>query len=99
MRRMANCGPLDRRSVLLRRKIARGIELPLLSWRHFPPRTSLVGSWNMKLYERCANEIAEMIRSGMLRPGDRLPSVRAASAARGLSRSTVFEAYYSLEAR
>ena len=53
----------------------------------------------MKLYERCANEIAEMIRSGMLRPGDRLPSVRAASAARGLSRSTVFEAYYSLEAR
>ncbi|VTU16445.1 aminotransferase-like domain-containing protein [Variovorax sp. RA8] len=53
----------------------------------------------MKLYERCANEIAELIRTGMLRPGDRLPSVRATSAARGLSRSTVFEAYYLLETR
>ncbi|MDM0118156.1 PLP-dependent aminotransferase family protein, partial [Variovorax sp. J22R133] len=40
-----------------------------------------------------------MIRSGMLRPGDRLPSVRAASAARGLSRTTIFEAYYLLETR
>lgn len=53
----------------------------------------------MNLYERCANEIAELIRSGMLRPGDRLPSVRAASAARGLSRTTIFEAYYLLETR
>ncbi|MET0542977.1 MAG: PLP-dependent aminotransferase family protein [Variovorax sp.] len=51
------------------------------------------------LYERCANEIAELIRAGMLRPGDRLPSVRAASAARGLSRTTIFEAYYLLETR
>ncbi|MDM0116454.1 GntR family transcriptional regulator, partial [Variovorax sp. J22R133] len=50
----------------------------------------------MNLYERCANEIAALIRSGMLRPGDRLPSVRAASAARGLSRTTIFEAYYLL---
>jgi DNA-binding transcriptional MocR family regulator len=53
----------------------------------------------MTLYERCANEIAELIRSGMLRPGDRLPSVRAASSARGLSRATIFEAYYLLETR
>ncbi|MDM0047539.1 PLP-dependent aminotransferase family protein [Variovorax sp. J22R115] len=53
----------------------------------------------MNLYERYANEIAELIRSGMLRPGDRLPSVRAASAARGLSRTTIFEAYYLLETR
>ncbi|VTU29471.1 putative HTH-type transcriptional regulator YdcR [Variovorax sp. RA8] len=53
----------------------------------------------MKLYERCANEIAELIRTRMLRPGDRLPSVRAAIAARGLSRSTVFEAYCLLETR
>jgi DNA-binding transcriptional MocR family regulator len=53
----------------------------------------------MTLYERCANEIAELIRSGILRPGDRLPSVRAASATRGLSRTTIFEAYYLLETR
>ncbi|MDM0045972.1 PLP-dependent aminotransferase family protein [Variovorax dokdonensis] len=53
----------------------------------------------MNLYERYADEIAELIRSGMLRPGDRLSSVRAASAARGLSRTTIFEAYYLLETR
>lgn len=53
----------------------------------------------MKLYERCANDIAELIRNNTLRPGDRLPSVREASAARGVSRSTVFQAYYLLEAR
>ncbi|WP_284691287.1 aminotransferase-like domain-containing protein [Agrilutibacter solisilvae] len=35
----------------------------------------------------------------MLQPGERLPSVRQASAARGLSPSTVFQAYYLLEAR
>ncbi|MBU1358863.1 MAG: PLP-dependent aminotransferase family protein [Gammaproteobacteria bacterium] len=51
----------------------------------------------MKLYERCANDIAELIRSGVLRPGDKLPSVRDASLARSMSRSTIFEAYYLLE--
>src|SRR4029079_10132632 len=51
------------------------------------------------LYERFAHEIAELVYRGALRPGDRLPSVREASAAQGLSRSTVFAAYYLLEAR
>lgn len=51
----------------------------------------------MKLYESCANNIAELIRHGVLRPGDKLPSVRDASLARGVSRSTVFQAYYLLE--
>lgn len=50
-------------------------------------------------YERYADEIAELIRRQTLRAGDRLPSVRQASAARGISPSTVFEAYYLLEAR
>ncbi|MBS0426546.1 MAG: PLP-dependent aminotransferase family protein [Proteobacteria bacterium] len=50
-------------------------------------------------YERYADEIAELIRSQALRAGDRLPSVRQASASRGISPSTVFEAYYLLEAR
>ncbi len=53
----------------------------------------------MKLYETYAAELAESIRQGVLKPGDRLPSVRQASAGRGISPSTVFEAYYLLEAR
>lgn len=53
----------------------------------------------MKRYERYAEEIAELIRSGTLRPGERLPSVRQASASRRISPATVFEAYYRLEAR
>ena len=53
----------------------------------------------MKRYERYAEEIVELIRTQALRPGDRLPSVRQASASRRISPSTVFEAYYLLEAR
>ena len=53
----------------------------------------------MKRYEEYAAEIAERIESGELLAGDRLPSVRVASAGRGISPSTVFEAYYLLEAR
>ena len=53
----------------------------------------------MKRYERYADEIAESIRTGVLAPGDRLPSVRQATASRGISPSTVFQAYYQLEAR
>ena len=53
----------------------------------------------LKRYERYAAEISELIRTQALRPGDRLPSVRQASASRRISASTVFEAYYLLEAR
>ena len=53
----------------------------------------------MKRYEALAEEVAESIRRRLLKPGDRLPSVRQASAARGVSPSTVFQAYYLLEAR
>ncbi len=53
----------------------------------------------MKRYEALAEEIAESIATGQLRPGDRVPSVREASRSRGVSPSTVFEAYYLLEAR
>lgn len=53
----------------------------------------------MKLYEAFAEEIAQSIRAGVMKRGDRLPSVRQASASRGVSPSTVFEAYYLLEAR
>ncbi|WP_067651632.1 PLP-dependent aminotransferase family protein [Dokdonella koreensis] len=53
----------------------------------------------MKRYEALAEAIAESIRSGVLRPGDRMPSVRQASISREVSPSTVFQAYYLLEAR
>jgi DNA-binding transcriptional MocR family regulator len=53
----------------------------------------------MKRYEALAHDITESIAAGLLRPGDRLPSVRETSQSRGVSASTVFEAYYLLEAR
>ena len=53
----------------------------------------------MKRYERYADEIAQLIKTQVLRPGDRLPSVRQASASRKISPSTVFQAYYLLEGR
>lgn len=53
----------------------------------------------MKRYERLTEEITASILSGLLQAGDRLPSVRQTSASRGVSPSTVFKAYYLLEAR
>ena len=53
----------------------------------------------MKRYESLAGDIAHSIRDGLLKPGQRLPSVRQAAAARQVSPSTVFQAYYLLEAR
>ena len=53
----------------------------------------------MKRYETLAADIAASIRQGLLKPGDRLPSVRQASASRHVSPATVFEAYYLLEAQ
>jgi DNA-binding transcriptional MocR family regulator len=53
----------------------------------------------LKRYEKLADEIAQSIRNGVLCRGDKLPSVRQASSSRGVSPSTVFQAYYLLEAR
>lgn len=53
----------------------------------------------MKRYETFADEIAGLIRSGVLAPGERIPSVRHASRTYGVSPSTVFQAYYLLEDR
>ncbi len=53
----------------------------------------------MKRYEQFADDIAELIRSGVLGPGQRLPSVRYASQTHRVSPSTVFQAYYLLERR
>jgi DNA-binding transcriptional MocR family regulator len=53
----------------------------------------------MKRYEKFADEIAELIRTGVLAPGQKVPSVRHASRTYGVSASTVFQAYYLLESR
>lgn len=50
-------------------------------------------------YQRYAEELEALIRLGELAPGARLPSVREASRQRRISPSTVFEAYYLLQAR
>jgi DNA-binding transcriptional MocR family regulator len=50
-------------------------------------------------YQQLAQEIEQQIVAGVLHVGDRLPSVRQACANRGVSPSTVFQAYYLLEAR
>jgi len=57
-------------------------------------------SWgDMKRYESLARNISDSILSGVLKFGDQLPSVRQASSSRGVSASTVFKAYYLLEAQ
>jgi molybdate-binding protein len=48
---------------------------------------------------RIADEIAESIAGGRLRPGDRLPSVRALAAERGCATATVVRAYAELQRR
>ena len=52
----------------------------------------------MTRYQQLTEEMAEAIRGGVLRPGERLPSVRVLCAQRGLSPATVFHAYSQLEA-
>src|SRR5690606_32880819 len=53
----------------------------------------------MKRYEKLAQDIAALIKSGVLAPGDRAPSVRHASKTYGVSPSTVQQAYFLLENR
>jgi len=49
------------------------------------------------LYERVAGKVAHQIRSGALRAGDRIPSVRQTSLDQSVSVSTVLQAYFLLE--
>ncbi|RMV80756.1 Transcriptional regulator, GntR family/aminotransferase, partial [Pseudomonas savastanoi pv. glycinea] len=52
---------------------------------------------SMKRYEKFAADISEMIRSGVLPAGEKVPSVRVASRTYSVSPATVFKAYYLLE--
>jgi DNA-binding transcriptional MocR family regulator len=52
---------------------------------------------NAFLYEQVAIELAELIRQGTFRPGERIPSVRQLSRQRKISITTVLQAYMMLE--
>ncbi|MDB6172354.1 MAG: GntR family transcriptional regulator [Chthoniobacteraceae bacterium] len=51
------------------------------------------------LYKQVAGKIQQLIQSGTLRPGDRIPSVRRASEQHGVSVTTTLQAYLELENR
>jgi DNA-binding transcriptional MocR family regulator len=51
------------------------------------------------LYEQVADKVEKLIRTGALRAGDRLPSVRRAGAQHGVSLTTAVQAYVTLENR
>jgi DNA-binding transcriptional regulator YhcF (GntR family) len=51
------------------------------------------------LYLQVAGKIELLIRSGTLRPGGRVPSVRRACAQHGVSLTTIVQAYLELENR
>jgi DNA-binding transcriptional MocR family regulator len=51
------------------------------------------------LYEQIAAKIEKLIRTGALRPGERIPSVRRAGAQHGVSVTTAAQAYLALEDR
>jgi DNA-binding transcriptional MocR family regulator len=51
------------------------------------------------LYEKVAGKISKLIRDGVLRPGDRIPSVRRASQQHRVSVTTAVQAYLALENR
>lgn len=51
----------------------------------------------MTLYEKIANQISEMIHTGVLKQTEKLPSLRKASQIYGVSPATVQQAYFLLE--
>ncbi len=53
----------------------------------------------MSRYQQLAEHTASLIARGVLRPGERLPSIRDACRAHGVSPITVTQAYYQLESR
>ena len=54
---------------------------------------------DQRLKTNVASAIEELIRSGALRPGERVPSIRRSSRQHGVSANTVVEAYLALENR
>jgi DNA-binding transcriptional MocR family regulator len=53
----------------------------------------------MTLYQQLAQQTAQLIDEGVLRPGERLPSIRSMCRSHGVSPITVMQAYGLLESR
>lgn len=53
----------------------------------------------MSLYQTLADDLARLIQTGVLRPGERLPSVRQSCQTHGVAPITVTQAYHQLESR
>lgn len=49
------------------------------------------------IFEQIQSQILRFIRAGVLKPGDRLPSVRALAQENGINPNTVSKAYIELE--
>src|SRR5947208_17095942 len=54
---------------------------------------------NVPLYVRIAETFTRQVATGVLRPGDRVPSLRKRSREQGVSLSTALQAYVWLENR
>src|ERR1700741_3039564 len=54
---------------------------------------------NVPLYVRIAEAFTRQVTTGVLRPGDRVPSLRKLSREQGVSLSTALQAYVWLENR
>src|ERR1700680_2002963 len=54
---------------------------------------------NVPLYVRIAETFTRQVATGVLRPGDRVPSLRKVSREQGVSLSTALQAYLWLENR
>jgi DNA-binding transcriptional MocR family regulator len=60
---------------------------------------SSAGSRKLPLYVRLADDLTRQVDRGILRQGDRVPSLRALSLRKGVSISTAMQAYLHLENR
>jgi DNA-binding transcriptional MocR family regulator len=60
---------------------------------------TLIGNNGQHIYQQIANNIEQLIMNEVLKVGDKLPSVRILSKEHGISMSTAFQAYYSLEGK
>ncbi len=61
--------------------------------------SSASGAAPQPLYKQIADSVAKMIHEGVLRPGERTPSLRAICDQHGVSMSTAVQAFVELESR
>ena len=78
--------------------VGRTVECPTFVRPGNPCIPSQLMSQSTPKYQQIARQVGDKLRTGVLRPGDKLPSVRLLSQELGVSINTVQQAYYVLEA-